>query len=53
MPILTLNVIVLPNYNVTNVLSIIAKHAAPKKEESSDDEFSTDDDSSDDEVRKV
>ena len=41
------------NYNVINVLSVIAKHAAAKKEESSSDEDSSDDDSSDDEVYKV
>ena len=40
-------------YNVINVLSVIAKHAAAKKEESSSDEDSSDDDSSDDEVCKV
>jgi hypothetical protein len=39
------------NYNVINVLSVIAKHAAAKKEES--DEDSSDEDSSDDEVCKV
>ena len=36
------------NYNVINVLSVIAKHAAAKKEESSSDE-----DSSDDEVWRM
>ena len=43
------------NYNVINVLSVIAKHAAAKKEESSSDDDSSDDDSdsSDDEVCKV